>query len=45
MTFKQLIKKILEHMSKRGMLDDLNKKYPENNKQDKTMRSDIGGTQ
>lgn len=45
MTLKQYIKSIFEHMSKLGMLDDLDEKYPDGDENDETVRSEIGGTQ
>ena len=45
MTFKQLIKSIFEHMSKMGMLDDLNKKYLDEEENYKTIRSENSGAQ
>lgn len=45
MTFKQLIKSIFEHMSKMGMLDDLNKKFTDEKENDKTIRSESSGAQ
>ena len=45
MTFRQLLKTIFEHMAKLGMLDDLENKYSEENEDDETIRSEIGGAQ
>ena len=45
MTFKQLLKMIFDHMSKKGMIDDLEKKYPEDSKKVKKARSDENGAQ
>ncbi|MBQ8967158.1 hypothetical protein [Ruminococcus sp.] len=45
MTFKQLLKAIFEHMAAKGMLEDLEKKYPQEDEQENTVRSEISGAQ
>ena len=45
MTFKQLLKAIFEHMAAKGMLEDLDKKFPKDDEQENNERSEISGAQ